>query len=231
MTEGWDSYLEPLTSGFLVVRASRVLELRAAIERLQAELVRAVSDWDRDHAWQTDESTSAQTWLEGRASMVPVEAARLVRTARLARTHDRVAKALAAGDLMVAQVDALARVARDREDLFRRSVDVLVDAAMAHSPGELTLIAPRWRHLADDAVPDDEPEKVHERGWTISRGADGTIEVRPPLAARRRHLVRRSSAGRAPPCAAYASRVSSTFTSNASEGPPWYTPLSGGTSA
>lgn len=159
-------------------RASRVLELRAAIERLQAELVRAVSDWDRDHAWQADASTSAQSWLAARASMVPVEAARLVRAARLTRNYDRVAKALAAGDVTVAQVDALARVARNREDLFFRDVDVLVDAAMAHSPGELSLIAQRWRHLADDAVPGDDPEKMHEQRFLhASPTLHGTVRL------------------------------------------------------
>ncbi len=159
-------------------RASRVLDLGAAVERLQAELVRAVGDWDRDHAWQADESTSAQSWLAGRAAMAPVAAARLVRTARLVRGHDRVAKALAAGDVTVAQVDELARVASRREELFARDVDLLVDAAMAHSPGELMLIARRWRHLADDAVPGGGPEKVIEgRFLHASSTLRGTVRI------------------------------------------------------
>ena len=119
-------------------RAARVLDLRAALERTHAELARAVGDWDRDQAWRADESTSAQDWLADRAEMTSVSANRLVRTARLARTHERIGKALAAGEVTVAQVDELARVARNRESLFARDVDVLVDAAIAHSPAALT---------------------------------------------------------------------------------------------
>lgn len=159
-------------------RAARVLELRAAVERLQAELVRAVGDWDRDHAWQADESTSAETWLADRASMAPIAAARLVRTARLARRYDRVGKALAAGEVTVAQVDELARVANRREELFTRDVDVLVDAARSHSPAELELIARRWRHLADDARPNDEPAQVYARRFLhASPTFHGTVRI------------------------------------------------------
>ena len=184
-------------------RASRVLELGAAVERLQAELVRAVGDWDRDHAWQADESTSAQSWLTGRASLTPIAAARLVRAARLTRRHDRVGKALAAGEVTVAQVDELARVANRREELFARDVDVLVDAAMAHSPAELTLIARRWRHLANDALPGDEPENLHERRYLhASPTLHGTVQDRRGAGSRRRRdSPRRVGSPRHPGCA------------------------------
>ena len=61
-------------------RASRVIELAQVRERLDAVLVRAVGDWDRDRTWQADEATSATTWLSHHADLSTGDATRLVRS-------------------------------------------------------------------------------------------------------------------------------------------------------
>jgi hypothetical protein len=159
-------------------RATRVLELQTMIERLRVEQVRAVGDWDRDRAWLADEATSGAAWLTHHADMPAGEAARLVRAARLARNHPAVGDALAAGTVTTAKVDALARVEHHREALFTRDVDALVDAAVRHPVRELTVVARRWRHLADDAASTDTPERVHERRYLhASPTFGGTVRI------------------------------------------------------
>jgi hypothetical protein len=159
-------------------RAARVLDLQSLIARLQAEQVRAVGDWDRDHAWQADEATSGATWLAQHADMTAAAAARLVGAARLARLHDPVGDALADGRIGVPQVEALARVERHREQLFARDADVLVDAAVRHPLAELAVVARRWRHLADDEASTRPPDEVVER-WFLhaSTTLGGTVRV------------------------------------------------------
>jgi hypothetical protein len=159
-------------------RATRVLELQSVIDRLRAEQVRAVGDWDRDRAWLADEATSGASWLAHRADMPVGEAARLVRAARLARKHPQVGDALAAGAITTGKVDELARVERHREELFERDVPVLIDAAVRHPMSEFAVVARRWRHLADDAASTDDPERVYERRFLhASPTFGGTVRI------------------------------------------------------
>ena len=63
--------------------SERVVELVETRERLDAELLRLISSWDRDRAWEIDGSLSARAWLTFRAPIADGEAQRLVKTARL----------------------------------------------------------------------------------------------------------------------------------------------------
>jgi hypothetical protein len=159
-------------------RATRVLELQSAIERLQAEQVRAVGEWDRDRAWQADAATSATAWLVHHADMAPGAAGRLVRSARLAHRHLAIGDALAAGAVTVAKVEALARVERDREEVFERDVGVLVEVAARHPVREVSALTGRWRHLADDEASLDEPDRVYERRFLYASSTlGGTVRI------------------------------------------------------
>jgi hypothetical protein len=110
-------------------RSARLLELLQARERLEAETLRCLGEWDAAHAWAYDGAFTPQAWLVHRAPLTKVEAARLVRTARLARDHDRTAKLLAAGEVSSTHVDLMARAARHREECFTEHEDALLDAA------------------------------------------------------------------------------------------------------
>lgn len=49
--------------------SGRVIELIAVQERLAAEVLRLVGEWDRVKAWQADGSLSAAAWLEHRTPL------------------------------------------------------------------------------------------------------------------------------------------------------------------
>jgi Domain of unknown function (DUF222) len=159
-------------------RAARVLEVAQARERVDAALVQAVADWDRDRSWQAEEATSATAWLSHHASISTGEATRLVRSARLTRAYAPVERALATGEITTTAVAELARVESRREDLFERDVEVLVDAAARHRPSELGIVLRRWRHLADDVASNEEPARVHDRRYLYaSTTVGGTVRI------------------------------------------------------
>jgi hypothetical protein len=133
-----------------------LLELLQARERLEAETLRCLGEWDASKAWAEDGAWTPQAWLTHRAPMTKSDATRLIRTARLAREHDCTAKLLAAGDVSSSHVEVMARAARHREACFADHEDALLDAARALSPDPFRQVARRWRSLADDALAQDE---------------------------------------------------------------------------
>src|SRR2546421_7922809 len=86
-------------------RSARLGELLKARERLEAETLRCLGEWDAAKAWADDGAFTPQAWLVHQAPVTKSEAARLIRTARLVRDHDRTAKLLAAGDVSSAHVE------------------------------------------------------------------------------------------------------------------------------
>jgi Domain of unknown function (DUF222) len=137
-------------------RSARLLELLQARERLEAETLRCLGDWDASRAWAEDGAWTPQAWLVHRTPMTKSDAARLIRTARLARDNDRTAKLLAAGDVTSSHVGVMARAARHRERCFADHEDALLDAARALPPDQFRHVARRWRSLADDSLAQDE---------------------------------------------------------------------------
>jgi hypothetical protein len=141
-------------------RVDRALELLGLQERVAAEALRAVGDADRDAAWRAGGALSAATWLAHEARVSRPDAARLVRSARLARDHERTGKALASGEMSVAHVDELGRAVRDREAVFVEHEPVLVDAARTLAPAKFAIVARRWRGYADDVLGNGAPADV-----------------------------------------------------------------------
>src|SRR5215510_805706 len=64
-------------------RAAAVLELTEVSERLEAERLRAIGQWDADQAWRADGALSASSWMASHAPVAKKRANQLVRTARL----------------------------------------------------------------------------------------------------------------------------------------------------
>ena len=131
-------------------RAARVVELARLVERAKAALLGALADADRDRAWAEDGSASAPAWLAHRTGMSSAEAARTVAAARLARTHERIGDGLRAARLSTGHLAVLARAARDRDTLFARDADALVDAAEALDIERFRIVARRWTVCVDD---------------------------------------------------------------------------------
>jgi hypothetical protein len=158
---GW---LDAERSGWSATDRSHVLlalfELR---ERVDAVVLDATAEWDHHEAWSVDGSLTAASWLRSNG-VAASDAGRTVRSARLVRRDDDIAKALQAGDITADHVRALADVVRPpRADLFDEHAGVLLDgartldvddtAAMAQS-----LEAPRrWRCCAPPSIGSNRP--------------------------------------------------------------------------
>jgi hypothetical protein len=109
-------------------RAEQLIALRAAQERLDAEVLRAVADCDQVDAWSLD-CLGATAWLATKTGMVRAAAARLARTARFLGRHAQTAKALDAADVTVPQVELLAEAAQGRDELYEEYESTLLDTA------------------------------------------------------------------------------------------------------
>ncbi len=68
-----------------------VVELAGAVERAEAELLRAVGEWDAAGAWELEGAASPASWLAARIPRTRTDAVGLVRDARLVRRHERTA--------------------------------------------------------------------------------------------------------------------------------------------
>jgi hypothetical protein len=155
-------------------RLARLVELREAQERLDAEVVRLVGDCDAVDAWDLD-CLGATSWLAAKTGMVRAAAARLARTARFLRRHAGTAKALDAGDVTVPHVELLAVAARRRDDLYAEYETTLLDAAATVEVQDFRQVTERWALIVDDALARDDAGFAFERrGLTLSPTIGGS---------------------------------------------------------
>jgi hypothetical protein len=159
-------------------RSARLLELLEARERLEAETLRCLGEWDAAKAWAEEGAFTPQAWLVQHAPVIKSEAAQLMRTARLTRDNERTGKLLANGDVSTSHVEVMARAARHREDCFAEHEDALLDAATALPPDSFRHVARRWRCLADDALAgSDAFDAFESRRLHCSATFHGTVVV------------------------------------------------------
>jgi len=158
--------------------SEHVLELLAARERLDAQLLAEVGSWAASREYAADGAATPTSWLVHRGNMTSVEATRLVRNARLVHTHEHTAKLLDGGDITAAHVDTMARVARHRESCFDDHEDTLLDAARALPPQSFRHVARRWRVLADDVLATDEAASLYQqRNLHVSKTLLGAVRL------------------------------------------------------
>jgi hypothetical protein len=155
-------------------RLARLVEVRAAQERLDAEVLRLVGDCDAVEAWNAD-CLGAVSWLATHCGLVRGAAARLIRTARFLRRHPQTAKALDAGDISVPHVELLAAVVRRRDDLYERDETVLLDAAATVAAQDFPKATRTWASLADDELARRvAAHAFDQRGFTLSPTTGGS---------------------------------------------------------
>ncbi|HEX5587519.1 MAG TPA: DUF222 domain-containing protein [Acidimicrobiia bacterium] len=160
-------------------RSDRLLEILGSLDRLHAEALRAIGEWDARQDWLADGALSAPSWLAQRAAVAKSRANQLVRAARLAFRHERTGKALAAGDVSAAQVEVLALAAKGRERLYARDEDVLLDIAPTLSVDDFTTAAKYWRAAADDELAQrDAHLAFQERGLSFATTLHGRVDLR-----------------------------------------------------
>ena len=143
-----------------LARSDRVLDVLGANERLEAERVRAVAEWNAAGAWANDGATGPIPWLTHRFEMTRPEAQQLVKTASLYARHPLVAAALDGGEIQVLRVRLLAQAEHKREAAFAACVEAMVEAAR-----RLATLAEFVGFLDDwiDAVDEQEPPDLSRR--------------------------------------------------------------------
>jgi len=158
----------------LSARLGEVMELR---ERLEAETLRLLGEWDRARAWEADGALSAASWMTHRLPVARNPARAEIRAARLIDRNQRAAKALAAGDITSEHVKAMARVVSNhRVGRFADHEDTLVDAAMRLRVGDFTTLMRRWACLADDQLAADTfRHQFERRRCNVASTGDGTV--------------------------------------------------------
>jgi len=155
---------------------ARLLELREVSERLEAEVVRAVGTWDGTAAWAEESALGPVSFLAWKGSMPRSAAHKLLSTARLARDHHRTGTALAAGEISVPHVEALATAAHRRDDLYAEHEATLVEAAKTVEVLDFAAVTRRWASLADDVRARDDAHFAFERrGFTLSPTIGGSV--------------------------------------------------------
>jgi hypothetical protein len=118
-------------------------------ERLEAVVVSATAQWDRDRCWAADGALSAASWITHRVPVTRQDAMVLVRSARHIGQHEQTAKALAAADISIAHARIIARAVRHRESLYPEHEDVILDAARTLPPSDFREVMQHWRACAD----------------------------------------------------------------------------------
>jgi hypothetical protein len=129
---------------------SRAEELVGAYDLLEAAVVVAVKDADRDRSWTGCGHTSVIAWLSHRAQVARHTAARFGRQAKFIHKHDQAHAAFDNGDLSPSKLDRLARITRRRERLYERDEATLLDQAATLDVNDFQATTEQWRLYADD---------------------------------------------------------------------------------
>jgi hypothetical protein len=144
-------------------RSDQVVGLLEVAERLQAEIIRAVGEWDGGTDWALDGALSPRSWLAHRAPISGLAASRLVSAARLTRAFETTGEALARGDVSCGQVEVLAAMVRHREPEYARNERILVDTAAGMKVDDFAELARAWRNIADDEMSKLDAGEIQER--------------------------------------------------------------------
>jgi hypothetical protein len=139
-------------------------ELHLAVERLEAERLRRLSEIDRRRLYERDGHLSTAAWLTARFKIAWGTAREDVRIARGLEQMPRTRTALESGDVSMSAVRTLAAARAVDPDAFQDAEATLVDAARIHSLGELQRVASFFRQQVE-----------HRRDL---RGEDGAWEQR-----------------------------------------------------
>jgi Domain of unknown function (DUF222) len=143
-----------------------LIDLRRAIDRLEAEFVRRLHRFDRAHGAVADGGVSTVSWLRASCGMTVKAAAYRVHLARTLGELPATLDSARAGRASFSNVTMIAHLAEDvGVDQVRPIEGILVGAAETFEPGAMRTLtqATRLRLDPDGALADD--NRVHERRW------------------------------------------------------------------
>jgi hypothetical protein len=140
-------------------------ELHQEMELLEVERLRRLGEIERRGTFRRDGHLSVVSWLAHRFKMAWGVARRQARTARALEDMPVAREALESGEVSMSGVEVLV-AARDSDvEAFRRSEDLLVEAARIHSLSDLKRVAAYWRQRveAEHPVAGDEVLRARRR--------------------------------------------------------------------
>lgn len=138
-------------------------ELQRAVELLEVERLRRLSEIDRRRLFERDGHLSSASWLAARHRVAWGTARESVRVARALDEMPGTRRALDEGELSMSAVRILA-AARDADPAaFRLSEAHLVEAARIHSMNDLQRVAAFWRQGVEREEAAGGEEKLRER--------------------------------------------------------------------
>jgi hypothetical protein len=138
-------------------------ELQRAVELLEAERLRRLSEIDRRRIFERDGHLSAAAWLAATFKVTWGSARQSVRVARALEEMPTTRRALDDGDLSMSAVRLLVMAREADPTAFERDEAQLVEAARIHSMNDLQRVAAYWRQAVEREHSLDGDDKLRER--------------------------------------------------------------------
>jgi len=138
-------------------------ELQRVGELLEAERLRRLAEIDRRRLFERDGHLSAAAWLVARFRMAWGSARDAVRLARGLEAMPATRRALEAGEVPLGGARALVAAREIDAEAFARAEQSLVDAARAHSVGDLHRVIAYWHQAVEREHGGDGDERLRER--------------------------------------------------------------------
>jgi hypothetical protein len=138
-------------------------ELQRAVELLEVERLRRLSEIDRRRLFERDGHLSAAAWLATTFKVTWGSAREHVRVARALEEMPRTRRALDDGDLSLSAVRLLVAAREADPSAFERDEAQLVEAARIHSMNDLQRVAAYWRQAVERERSLDGDDKLRER--------------------------------------------------------------------
>lgn len=138
-------------------------ELQRALELLEVERLRRLSEIDRRRLFERDGHLSAAAWLATTFKVTWGSAREHVRVARALEEMPGTLRALDDGDLSMSAVRLLVAAREADPSAFERDEAQLVEVARIHSMNDLQRVAAYWRQAVEREHSLDGDDKLRER--------------------------------------------------------------------
>jgi hypothetical protein len=154
------------------------LELQRAVEALEVERLRRLTEIDRRALHARDGHLSAASWVASKTRNGWGAARRDVRTARALEQMPSTVGALRDGDVSLGSARILVEAHGVDPEAFSRDEEVLVDAAARHTVGELHRVCAFWRQRVErERAPRAEDRRRARRSLHASVTYGGMVRV------------------------------------------------------
>jgi hypothetical protein len=157
---------------------SDLVDIRRQIDRLEAEFLRRLYRFDRNHGALAEGAVSTVSWLRGTCGVTGATAAQRVGMARALAELPKAMESLSAGRSSFTNVSLIARLADDVGVESARTVEgTLVTAAEQLDPGRMRLLTMVTRHRLDADGPLEEDNRNHDRRWVACDQTYGGVFI------------------------------------------------------